>query len=135
MVLYSAQENIKIKNQLISRMEKMDEQYTETMTRLLNNMKKLTNSIADGFAILKNTLFCPPPSTYPPSGACNPGLYLHLVHHLYFILSLLQEIKHHLMQTTIFMILPCNDSTSIILWSSDFIRLILPYSDVNVQVP
>jgi len=57
-------------------MEEMDKQYTETMTRLSSNMEKLTNSIADGFALLKNTLYCPPPpSMYPPSGGYNPGLY------------------------------------------------------------
>lgn len=36
------------KKQLVSHMEQMDKQYTETMYRFSGNMEKLTHSIADG---------------------------------------------------------------------------------------
>ncbi len=51
-------------------MELSDQQYTKAIGKLFKNMDKLTNSIVDGFAVLKNALYCPPPSSmYSPSGA------------------------------------------------------------------
>ena len=74
-LLDCAQEDMKIKKQLIDRMERMDKQYMETMTKLSSNMEKMVNSIADGFSLLKNTLYSAPNGTYSPPGAYNPGLY------------------------------------------------------------
>ena len=61
--------------QLIDRMECMDKQYMETMTRLSSNMEKMVNSIADWFSLLKNTLYSAPNGMYSPPGAYNPGSY------------------------------------------------------------
>ena len=47
----------------------------ETMTKLRSNMEKIVNSIADGFSLLKNTLYSAPNGMYSPPGAYNPGLY------------------------------------------------------------
>ena len=76
-LLDCAKEDMKIKKQLIDRMEHMDKQYMETMTRLSSNMEKIVNSIANGFSLLKNTLYSAPNGMYSPSppGAYNPGLY------------------------------------------------------------
>ena len=56
-------------------MDCMDKQYMETMTRLSSNMEKMVNSIANGFSLLKNTLYSAPNGIYSPPGAYNPGLY------------------------------------------------------------
>ncbi len=66
-MLDCAQEDLKLKKKNHKRMELSDQQYTETIGKLSKNMDKLTNSIVDRFAVLKNALYCPPPSS--PSGA------------------------------------------------------------------
>ncbi len=63
-MLDCAQEDLKLQKKFIERMELSDQQYTETIGKLSKNMDKLTNSIVDGFAVLKNALYCPPPIYY-----------------------------------------------------------------------
>ena len=64
-LLGCAQEELKIKRQLVERMDKMDQKYAESIERMSNNVEKLTESIADGFELLKQ-LMCPQPSGPPP---------------------------------------------------------------------
>lgn len=45
-----------MKKRFVEHMEKMDKQYTDNMTLLSGNMEKLTNSIADGFSLLRGML-------------------------------------------------------------------------------
>ena len=68
-LLGCVQEELQIKKRIVERMEKMDEKYTENMERMSNNMEKLTQSIADGFALLKQVMMYQqpvPPSMYHP---------------------------------------------------------------------
>ena len=48
-----AQEELKIKRQMLERMEVTDKQHAEYMNKMFANMERLTNSIADGFGLLR----------------------------------------------------------------------------------
>ena len=52
-LLDCAKQDIEIKKRIIDQMDKMDKEYCENMTSLSANMDKHTNSIADGFSLLK----------------------------------------------------------------------------------
>jgi hypothetical protein len=74
-LLDCAREELQIKKRLIEHMDKVDEQHSCSMVKLSNNMEKLTDSIADGFSLLRN-LFAPQPQTqpmYPPYHYSNIG--------------------------------------------------------------
>ena len=62
-LLDCAREDLQVKKKLVDQMEKLDKQHTENLTKLTGNMEKLTNSIADGFALLRSVLA--PPQTQP----------------------------------------------------------------------
>ena len=55
-------------------MDKMDQRYAENMDKMSRSMEKLTESIADGFALLKQLMMYqqPPPGVYPQPPAFNP---------------------------------------------------------------
>ena len=53
MILGCAQEELAIKKRLLEEVDKMDHRYAENMEKMSQNMEKLANSIADGFALLK----------------------------------------------------------------------------------
>ena len=55
-LLNCAQQDIEIKKRIIDQMDKMDKEYSTNMKSLSSNMEKLTNSIADGFLLLKNLM-------------------------------------------------------------------------------
>ena len=71
-MLCCAQEELKIKGQLVEQMDKMDKLYAENMERISSTMEKLTQS--DGFALLKQPIahhqYLPPNMYHPP--AFNP---------------------------------------------------------------
>ena len=73
-MLCCAQEELKIKRRLVEQMDKMDKLYAENMERMSNTMEKLTQSISDGFALLKQPIahhqYLPPNMYHPP--AFNP---------------------------------------------------------------
>lgn len=54
-----AQEELTIKKQLIEKMNAMDNEYSQNMNRLTSNMEKLSSSIADGFAMLRQMMIQP----------------------------------------------------------------------------
>ena len=64
-LLDCAREELQIKKQLIDQMDKVDKQHTESMAKLSSSMEKLTDSIADGFSLLRN-LLAPQTAMYPP---------------------------------------------------------------------
>ena len=67
-LLECAKEELAIKKQLIEHMSTADKEYRENMSKLSNNMEKLTNSIADGFSLLRNVLHTPQMyPAYPPT--------------------------------------------------------------------
>ena len=51
-----AQEEFNFKKQFMDRMEHMDKEHSSHMNRLIANLEKLTGSIADGFAMLRQTM-------------------------------------------------------------------------------
>ena len=67
-LLTCAQEDLAIKKKLVEQMDTFEKQYSETMTKRLDNMEKLTNSISEGFSILKHFMIPPPPTPYAYQG-------------------------------------------------------------------
>ena len=76
-----AQEELKIKKQMLERMEASDKQHAEYMNKIFGNMEKLTSSIADGFTLLRQIMvpqhmYSPPQPHYyhqaQPSGFMQP---------------------------------------------------------------
>ena len=69
-LLDHAKEELQVKKMLIDHMDKVDKDHSETMAKLSSNMEKLTDSIADGFSLLRNLLTPQPPQSqhniYPP---------------------------------------------------------------------
>ena len=68
-----AQEELEIKKRLIDKMEEADKENSTQTGRLMTNMDKLTGSIAEGFAILRQVMLrahhsptIPIQSSYPP---------------------------------------------------------------------
>ena len=86
--LECAQEELAMKKWLVEQVDKMNEKYVENMERMSNTMDKLTNSIADGFFLLR--MMCQQPTAmYPPRCILlpvhthNPRLLtVHLFHQL-----------------------------------------------------
>lgn len=52
-LLDCAQEDIKMKKQLVERMDNMDKQYTEVVQSMTRTMEKVSESISEGFSLLK----------------------------------------------------------------------------------
>lgn len=47
-LLNFAEEELKMKKQILERMEATDKEYSGNITKLTNNIERLTNSISDG---------------------------------------------------------------------------------------
>jgi hypothetical protein len=83
-LLTCAKEELKVKKRVIEKMDEMDKRFTENISQMTKSMEKLTNSIADGFSLLK-TFMSPgpishyqlygPPQSYYPSPMGSPPLY------------------------------------------------------------
>ena len=67
-MLVIAQEELVIKKKLITRMEEVDNGNSNQMGRLMANTEKVTDSIAEGFAMLRQIMLSPPkPPRHPHS--------------------------------------------------------------------
>lgn len=55
-LLSISQEEFHIKKQMLERMDTTDKAYSSSMERLASNLKKLTGSISDGFALLQRMM-------------------------------------------------------------------------------
>ena len=67
-LLSCAQEELAIKKKLVEQMDTFEKQYSETMTKLSDNMEKLTNSISEGFSLLKHFMIPLLPTPYSYQG-------------------------------------------------------------------
>ena len=56
LLLACAQEELKMKKQLMEHMERAEDKYLENMARLSLSMEHLTNSITEGFSLIKNII-------------------------------------------------------------------------------
>ena len=76
-LLCCAKEQIQIKKRLVKQMDDMDKKYAENMERMSRNMEKLTESIANGFALLNQMLMVQqqPVNMYSPHPPPLPFLY------------------------------------------------------------
>lgn len=77
-LLACAREELAIKKRLVDQMDSFEKEYSENMTKLSANMEKLSNSIAEGFSLLKHLIapqqpsytyhqhpmYTPPPKTF-----------------------------------------------------------------------
>ena len=59
-LLTISQEEVEIKKQLLEKMDNMDKVYINQMDKLTSNLEKLTGSISDGFALMRQ-IMCPTP--------------------------------------------------------------------------
>ncbi len=82
-LLSCAQEELAVKKKLVDQMDKFEKQYSETMTKLSDNMEKLNNSISEGFSVLKHLVISPPPSPYSYQGHHQypPTMYTSMSNH------------------------------------------------------
>ena len=64
-LLSIAQEKLKIKGKLIFKMKEVDKENSNQMGRMMTNMERLTESIAEGFAMLRQILLSPQPPKHP----------------------------------------------------------------------
>ena len=71
-LLDCAREELHIKRRLVEQMDRVDKQQNDNMVKLTNNMEKLTNSIADGFSLLRTLLAHQTQPIYPPY---QPSMY------------------------------------------------------------
>lgn len=74
-LLSCAQEDLEVKRKFVDRMDEIDKKYTDNMEKMAHNIGKLTESISEGFSLLRNMMFqqgtmyppqVQPPSPYPP---------------------------------------------------------------------
>ena len=63
-----AQEELAIKEKLVEQMDTFEKQYSETITKLSDIIEKLTNSISEGFFVLKCFMILLPPTPYAYQG-------------------------------------------------------------------
>ena len=72
-LLSCAKEELAIKKRLVDQMENFETQYSAHISKLSDNMEKLSNTIADGFSLLKH-LVVPQqrPYQYHPHSVYNP---------------------------------------------------------------
>ena len=66
-LLSCAHKELAIKK-LVEQMDTFEKQYSESMTKLSDNMEKLTNSISEGFSVLKHFMIPLPPAPYAYQG-------------------------------------------------------------------
>ena len=74
-VLACAKEDLAVKKRLVEQMDKFDQEYCESIQKLTTNIEKISNSISEGFAVLKMLMTPPPvqPSVpYPVYNAPRP---------------------------------------------------------------
>ena len=72
-MLDCAHKDIQIKRRLVEQIDKMDKQYVESVASISMNMEKLTDSISEGFSLLRSMLYMtPPPSVYGGPVASSP---------------------------------------------------------------
>lgn len=64
-LLTCAQEELKLKKQMLESMEASDKECSENMNKMFCNIERLTNSIADGFALMRQVMV-PQPSYAAP---------------------------------------------------------------------
>lgn len=55
-LLGCAQEELTIKKRLVEQVDRMNQRYAKNMEKMSQSMEKLTNSIADGFALMKQLM-------------------------------------------------------------------------------
>ena len=55
-LLACAREELAIKKRLVDQMDSFEEQYSDNMTKLSTNMEKPSNSITEGFSLLKHLI-------------------------------------------------------------------------------
>ena len=74
---YSAntQEDIAFKKKLVSMLEETEKEHAQSLQKLSDNIEKLTNSIADGFTLLRQSIYRQHSFAMDPiSGGSRPGL-------------------------------------------------------------
>lgn len=68
-LFHCAQQELDMKKTLIDKLDQMDKQHERTISSLTSNLEKLSNSIAEGFSLLKHVMtpqpMHPHPYTYP----------------------------------------------------------------------
>lgn len=79
-LLLCAQEELKLKKQMLEKMEATDKEHSEYMKKMFCNMERLTSSIADGFALLRQVMLPQPPFTAGPSHYFHQNLQSSHVH-------------------------------------------------------
>jgi len=72
-LLKCAEEELQVKKRLVDRMGQVDKQYAENMAKMTQNMEKLTESISEGFSLLKTFLMFQQPSSMFPSQGPYPS--------------------------------------------------------------
>ena len=70
-LLECAQEELAMKKRLVEQVDKMNEKYVEIMERMSNTMDKITNSIANGFSLLR--MMCQQPTAMYPAPMYPPA--------------------------------------------------------------
>ncbi|KAL2095637.1 hypothetical protein ACEWY4_007785 [Coilia grayii] len=64
-----AQEDIKLKKQMVQKMEESEREFSATLNKLSDSIDRLTSSMsacmADGFELMRQAMFQPPPPNYP----------------------------------------------------------------------
>ena len=72
-----AKEDLEVKRRLLDQMQKMDTQHVNNMAKLSTNMDRLTDSIADGFSLLRGLLLQQPPMYQPPQQQMYPSQHMY----------------------------------------------------------
>ncbi|XP_062381081.1 uncharacterized protein LOC134069200 [Sardina pilchardus] len=72
-----AREELQLKRQVMQRMEETEKEFSDNMSRLTGSVERLTNSIAEGFAMMRQSMFQQPPSHYPLYHQMNSQPYGH----------------------------------------------------------
>ena len=63
-LLHCAKEELEMKKKCVEQMDRMEQKHNDNMASLSSNLEKLTNSITEGFSLLRNIL-APQPGMYP----------------------------------------------------------------------
>ncbi len=58
-ILSCAKEELAIKRKLVDQMESFESNYSENMSRISNNMEKLTSTISEGLTMLQHLVVAP----------------------------------------------------------------------------
>uniref|UniRef100_A0A1X7UY57 Uncharacterized protein n=1 Tax=Amphimedon queenslandica TaxID=400682 RepID=A0A1X7UY57_AMPQE len=76
-ILSCTMEELAVKKRMVEQMDVFEKQYTENITRLFDNMEKLTNTISEGFAMLRNVMATTVPAPYAYPHQFSPPMYSH----------------------------------------------------------